>query len=68
MKKTRLASLVAIAILLAILLTLGTASLVGAAPGGQPRAHCVDGKTFGAMVSELARSCPGAVAYHVTGK
>jgi len=68
MKKTKLASLVAIVILLAILLTLGTASLVAAAPGGMPRAHCVDGKAFGALVSELAQSAPGAVAEHVTGK
>ena len=36
-----------------------------AAPGGMPAAHGVDGKTFGKLVSDLARSGPGAVADHV---
>ena len=36
-----------------------------AAPGGMPAAHGVDGKTFGKMVSDLARSGPGAVARHI---
>jgi hypothetical protein len=39
-----------------------------AAPGGMPAAHGVDGKTFGAAVSGLAQSAPGAVAAHVSGK
>jgi hypothetical protein len=38
-----------------------------AAPGGAPAAHGVDGKTFGAAVSGLAQSAPGAVAAHVSG-
>ena len=36
-----------------------------AAPGGMPAAHGVDGKTFGRLVSDLARSGPGAVARHI---
>ena len=39
-----------------------------AAPGGMPAAHGVDGKAFGAAVSGLAQSAPGAVAAHVSGK
>ena len=38
-----------------------------AAPGGAPAAHGLDGKTFGAAVSGLAQSAPGAVAAHVSG-
>jgi hypothetical protein len=34
---------------------------------GAPQKHGVDGKTFGAAVSGLAQSGPGAVADHVSG-
>jgi hypothetical protein len=37
-----------------------------AGTGGAPAAHGVDGKTFGAAVSGLAQSAPGAVAEHVS--
>ena len=50
----------AVLFVLAILVT-----PVLAAPGGMPAAHGVDGKTFGKLVSDLARSGPGAVADHV---
>jgi hypothetical protein len=33
-----------------------------------PAAHGVDGKTFGSVVSSLAKSEPGAIAGHVSGK
>jgi hypothetical protein len=36
-----------------------------AAPGGAPALHGVDGKTFGKVTSELAKSYPGAVAEHI---
>jgi hypothetical protein len=36
--------------------------------GGAPAVHGIDGKTFGAAVSGLAQSAPGAVAAHVSGK
>ncbi len=39
-----------------------------AAPGGMPAAHGVDGKTFGAAVSNLAKADPGALAAHVSGR
>jgi hypothetical protein len=38
-----------------------------AAPGGMPAAHGVDGQTFGYLVSNLAQSDPGALAYHTSG-
>jgi hypothetical protein len=38
-----------------------------AAPGGNPGAHGVDGQTFGAAVSDLAQSSPGALAEHASG-
>jgi basic membrane protein A len=43
-----------------ILLSFGTAFAVG-----MPEAHGVSGRDFGKMVSELAKSSPGAVAEHV---
>lgn len=43
-----------------ILLSFGTAFAVG-----MPEAHGVSGRDFGKMVSELAKSSPGAVADHV---
>ena len=54
-----------------LVLTLVLAVLVGnvalAAPGGTPEAHGVDGRTFGAVVSETAQSAPGALAEHTSG-
>ena len=35
--------------------------------GGMPAAHGLPGAEFGAAVSELAQSGPGAVAEHVSG-
>jgi hypothetical protein len=52
-----------------VLATILTATLVSpalAAGGGTPGAHETDGKTFGGLVSELAKSEPGAVAGHVS--
>jgi hypothetical protein len=37
-----------------------------AAPGGTPGAHGASGKDFGAAVSGLAQSGPGAIADHVS--
>ena len=39
-----------------------------AVPGGAPAAHGLSGADFGAAVSSLAQSAPGAVAAHVSGK
>lgn len=61
MKKT-LVVMSVVAVVLAVM-----AVPVLAAPGGAPAAHGVDGKTFGAAVSGLAQSAPGAVAAHVSG-
>jgi hypothetical protein len=36
--------------------------------GGMPAAHGISGEEFGAAVSEMAESAPGAVAEHVKGK
>ena len=35
--------------------------------GGMPAAHGVSGRDFGAAVSGLAKTYPGAIAEHVTG-
>jgi hypothetical protein len=51
---------------LVLALAIGIMSPVSAAAGGAPGAHGVDGKTFGAAVSGLAQSAPGAVADHVS--
>ena len=60
MKKLVFATLLVIAIAVAAI------SPVSADPGGMPGAHGVDGKTFGAAVSGLAQSAPGAVAAHTS--
>ncbi len=54
------------AVLLASLMSALTITSVFAEKGGMPDAHGVDGKTFGAAVSGLAQSEPGAVAEHVS--
>jgi hypothetical protein len=51
--------------LLVIAITFFAVSPVFAA--GMPAAHGVDGKTFGAVVSDLAQTDPGALAAHVSG-
>ena len=61
MKKT-LVLMSVVAVVMAVM-----AVPVLAAPGGAPAAHGVDGKAFGAAVSGLAKSAPGAVAAHVSG-
>lgn len=61
MKKT-LVVMSVVAVVMAVM-----AVPVLAAPGGAPAAHSMDGKTFGAAVSGLAQSAPGAVAAHVSG-
>ncbi len=38
-----------------------------AAPGGAPGAHGVDGRTFGSVVSNAARTDVGWLVYHVSG-
>ena len=40
---------------------------VAFAAGGAPAAHGVNGRDFGAAVSGMAQSAPGAVAAHVSG-
>jgi len=52
----------------ALCLVVVGAPLAGAAEGGAPALHGVDGKTFGKVVSDLAKSSPGAVADHVSGR
>jgi len=49
---------------LALCLALVPAVVVAAA-GGMPAAHGVDGGAFGQLVSEMAKTEPGAVAAHV---
>lgn len=51
-------------ILTVVLLTMAAPAL--AVAGGAPAAHGVNGKTFGGLVSDLAKSYPGAVADHVS--
>ena len=62
MKKT----LVIMSVVVAVLAIMAVPAL--AAPGGTPAAHGLSGAEFGAAVSELAQSAPGAVAAHVSGK
>ena len=57
-------SLVFAVVLAVVLLAMAAPAF---AAGGMPAAHGVDGKTFGAAVSALAQSAPGAVAAHVSG-
>jgi hypothetical protein len=38
-----------------------------AAPGGAPGAHGVDGRTFGSLVSDAARTDVGWLVSHVSG-
>lgn len=39
-----------------------------AAAGGAPGAHGVEGRTWGQLVSGLAKSAPGAMGDHAAGK
>lgn len=53
-------------VVLAMLVSVMVFGAALAAPGGQPEAHGVDGKTFGSVVSSAAQSSPGAIADHVS--
>jgi hypothetical protein len=53
-------------VLVFVLLLTMMVSSVAFAAGGMPAAHGVDGKTFGAAVSGLAQTDPGALADHVS--
>ena len=55
----------AIVLVLALVIAAFPMSTVSA-KGGAPGVHGVDGKTFGAAVSSLAQSAPGAMAGHVS--
>jgi hypothetical protein len=61
-------SRVVLGISLSLALTVPLATTALAAPGGMPAAHGLSGEEFGAAVSELAQSYPGAVADHVSGR
>jgi hypothetical protein len=56
--------------ILAVTVLAGAAALVApaaamAAPGGTPAVHGVSGAEWGAAVSGLAQSAPGALADHI---
>ncbi len=55
-------------LMLAIALTALLAFPALAHQGGMPAAHGVDGRTFGWLVSELAKTNPLALAAHVSGR
>ena len=57
-------SLSLVLVLALSLMVVGTAL---ADAGGAPGAHGLDGKDFGAAVSGLAQSAPGALAAHTSG-
>lgn len=56
-----------LALVLSVLVASAFSSVAFAAQGGMPAAHGVDGRTFGAVVSNLAQSAPSALAAHVSG-
>ena len=65
MKSIKLSVLFA---LLVAVLVVGPVAAASENPNnGMPAAHGVDGKTFGWVVSSLAKSSPGALAEHVSG-
>jgi hypothetical protein len=64
MKKGLLKMLFGVILSVVLIMTLG-ASVVSANGGGMPAAHGMTGEEFGAAVSSLAQSAPGAVADHV---
>jgi hypothetical protein len=57
---------ISMSLLLAALMTILVFGTALADSGGTPEAHGVDGKTFGAVVSNAAQSAPGAIADHVS--
>ena len=59
---------ISMSVVLAMMLAVMVFGSALAAPGGTPGAHGVSGKDFGAAVSGLAQSAPGAIAGHVSGK
>jgi hypothetical protein len=56
-----------ISLALVLVLAVMVSSIAMAAPGGAPAAHGVSGRDFGAAVSGLAQSAPGALAEHTSG-
>ncbi len=54
-------------VVLIVVLTLLFVAVAPAMAMGMPDAHGVDGRTFGAVVSELAQTDPMALVEHVTG-
>ena len=65
MTKAKLGSKKLLIIAIAAVLCLALAPALVAAAGGMPGAHGVTGEEFGALVSELAQTEPGAVAAHL---
>ena len=57
---------ISMSVVLAVMLAVMVFGSALAAPGGTPGAHGVSGKDFGAAVSGLAQSAPGAIAGHVS--
>jgi hypothetical protein len=57
---------VSMSVVLAVMLAVMVFGSALAAPGGTPGAHGMSGKDFGAAVSGLAQSAPGAIAEHVS--
>jgi hypothetical protein len=53
------------ALVAATVVALALPSAAVAAPGGTPGVHGVSGSEWGAAVSGLAQSAPGAVADHI---
>lgn len=58
---------ITMSVVLAVMMAVMVFGPALAAPGGMPAAHGVSGRDFGAAVSWLAKSAPGAVADHVSG-
>ena len=54
------------ALILVVLIMTFSGLVALADESGMPATHGVDGKTFGGLVSDLAKSSPGAVADHVS--
>jgi hypothetical protein len=57
---------VSMSVVLAVMLAVMVFGSALAAPGGTPGAHGLSGKDFGAAVSGMAQSAPGAIAEHVS--
>ena len=57
---------ISMSVLFAVMMAVMAFGPALAAPGGTPGAHGLSGKDFGAAVSGLAQSAPGAIAEHVS--